>query len=268
MYLNTLKQCTYTFKCVFIQQFIIFNPKLFFPQVHKEFYCNTRHVHKSVTSSSPTSQAPTAPTHQPHRSSPGSSPPAAAAPAAKSGYNMVLNHQPLYAAISTSPLILVPCSYVAGGEGLSPAGLVPAGNIVIPNPQQQAATAAPADPHVGSVIPTFTVVAAEQEVVEPAKQEAAKAVKEVVTRAVAPKQEVAAAPKSPTGIVCKEEATTEQPLDLSFRKRDAEGKKNLQDSGRSLDVGCFQSLFDIYSVPEILANHIASLLVEYGFGFS
>lgn len=62
--------------------------------VHKQFYCNTRHVQKSV----PTATVATTVAHSSEQ---------------------VLLNQPLFAAISTNPLILVPCSYVPGN------GLVP-----------------------------------------------------------------------------------------------------------------------------------------------
>lgn len=131
---------------------------------------------------------------------------------------MVLN-QPLYAAISTSPLILVPCSYVAGAGGISP-GLIPAGNIVIPNPQSSSP-----EPQK-SVIPTFTVMSGVTE--ESGTTSAAEGASSP------PKSEVSKGPKDPPKTpkqesvespgLSKEEAT-EMPLDLSFRKRENDGNK-------------------------------------------
>lgn len=152
---------------------------------------------------------------------------------------MVLN-QPLYAAISTSPLILVPCSYVAGAGGLSP-GLIPAGNIVIPNPQSSASP----DPQK-NVIPTFTVMpeaasaAATPNVSEemsPAKPEAKVAKPAVKETQKVPK--AADVAKSPE--VANKEESAEQPLDLSFRKKEGESCKQTSpyshiDSGKKIKL--------------------------------
>lgn len=131
---------------------------------------------------------------------------------------MVLN-QPLYAAISTSPLILVPCSYVAGAGGLSPS-LIPAGNIVIPNPQSSSP-----DPQK-SVIPTFTVLpGASESDSTPAPDEAsstpieAKENKAPKETPMIPKVEAAKSPGK------SKEDSAEQPLDLSFRKKENENTK-------------------------------------------
>lgn len=170
------------------------------PQVHKEYYCNTRHVHKSVSTSSPN-------TAQQQQSVAQSQSPTVGqqlSPTEKSGYNMVLK-QPLYAAISTSPLILVPCSYVAGAGGLSPS-LVPTGNIVIPNPR-----ASSPDPQK-SVIPTFTVLP------DASKKE------EKPTEESTPKPQKPDGAKSPAG---DSRTDSEQPLDLSFRKKISDGTKKL-----------------------------------------
>lgn len=134
---------------------------------------------------------------------------------------MVLN-QPLYAAISTSPLILVPCSYVAGG-GLSPAaGLIPAGNIIIPNPSTTPDSAS--DSQGGNVIPTYTVMpgAAVAELSsassplsgEDTAKEEAKVVK--ATKEKPAKQTPSKSPK----LTSKEDP--EKPLDLSFKKKEGE----------------------------------------------
>ncbi|XP_064467066.1 zinc finger protein ush-like isoform X2 [Ornithodoros turicata] len=64
--------------------------------VHKQYYCNTRHVQKQ-----------TPPVNQP------------LPPPVEQNSSGVLLNQPLFAAISTNPLILVPCSYIPGN------GLVP-----------------------------------------------------------------------------------------------------------------------------------------------
>ena len=131
---------------------------------------------------------------------------------------MVLN-QPLYAAISTSPLILVPCSYVAGAGGLSPS-LIPAGNIVIPNPQSSSP-----DPQK-NVIPTFTVLpGASESDSTPAPEETASASSEAKENKapketpIVPKVEAVKSPEK------NKEDSGEQPLDLSFRKKKNENIK-------------------------------------------
>ncbi|GIY28225.1 hypothetical protein CDAR_58811 [Caerostris darwini] len=75
----------------------------------------------------------------------------------ESGFNMGLNH-PLYTAIATSALTLVPCSYAAGGGGLSPGTGVttPAGNVIIQNPSTTPESNS--DSQGGNVIPTCTVM--------------------------------------------------------------------------------------------------------------
>ncbi|GIY79568.1 zinc finger protein ush [Caerostris extrusa] len=168
--------------------------------------------------------------------SPGSTTTTAATSESESkGFNMVLN-QPLYAAISTSPLILVPCSYVAGG-GLSPAaGLIPAGNIIIPNPSTTPESNS--DSQGGNVIPTYTVmpgtgvaelnsapspVSGDDVVKEEAKP--MKTSKEKVAKHVPSKS-----PKEQS----KEE--TEKPLDLSFKKRDVDFEKSMAPKS-STDTG-------------------------------
>ncbi|GIY43063.1 hypothetical protein CEXT_457921 [Caerostris extrusa] len=137
-------------------------------RVHKEQYCSTRHVPESIdSSSSPTStqqlqqpqnqqQHPTSVPNQPRFPGSNTTTTTAVTSEYKSkGFNMVLNQQ-IHSAISTGPLILVPCSYVAGG-GLSPlAGLIPAGNIIIPNPSTTPESNS--DSQGGNVIPTYTVM--------------------------------------------------------------------------------------------------------------
>ncbi|CAN8003130.1 unnamed protein product, partial [Ixodes hexagonus] len=89
--------------------------------VHKQYYCSTRHVQKSAAA-------------------------AAVVSAPQPGPEQVLLNQPLFAAISTNPLILVPCSYVPGN------GLVPTSTTSAITPaivcQQPATTTAPIAPDV------------------------------------------------------------------------------------------------------------------------
>lgn len=91
--------------------------------VHKQYYCSTRHVQKSAAAAA-TSVVP---------------PP-------QQGPEHVLLNQPLFAAISTNPLILVPCSYVPGN------GLVPTSATSAITPaivcQQPVTTTAPIVPEV------------------------------------------------------------------------------------------------------------------------
>lgn len=124
---------------------------------------------------------------------------------------MMLN-QPLYAAISTSPLILVPCSYVAGG-GLSPAaGLIPAGNIIIPNSSTTPDTGS--DSQGPNVIPTYTVVPGGATVVgESSSEDNAKEDGKV---SVSVKEDVKK--QDSRKDVLKEDG--EKPLDLSCKKKE------------------------------------------------
>ncbi|XP_071038520.1 zinc finger protein ush isoform X2 [Parasteatoda tepidariorum] len=197
--------------------------------VHKELYCSTRHVHKSIPPSSSPNSGNSSQQQPPSQSQPSQprSPeqhPAQQQEQNPKNYNMVLN-QPLYAAISTSPLILVPCSYVAGG-GLSPAaGLVPAGNIIIPNPS--ASPDGVTEPSGTNVIPTYTVMpgaAPDVNSVSPssggedATKDDVKPVKPVKEKTV--KQDVCKSPKEPQSV------GVETPLDLSIKKRDDSMKLN------------------------------------------
>ncbi|XP_054711107.1 zinc finger protein ush-like [Uloborus diversus] len=218
-------------------------------QVHKEFYCNTRHVHKSTNSSSPNQT-------QQHSQAPQKVQVGAALPvsaqtsqspdvalqqqtetaASNKNYNVVLNHQPLYAAISTSPLILVPCSYVAGG-GLSP-GLVQAGNIVIPPSSPEAANDSP------NVIPTYTVLPGASGELSSSSPPTASGEESLPKEDIKPpiaKTPTTKVPKrepsrSPEEAVTKEDA--EKPLDLSFRKRDSDSlsaRKTKLDGGAAIN---------------------------------
>lgn len=76
--------------------------------VHKQYYCNTRSVQKPPSTGAPTTPSPSG--------TPNSNP---KTPALPSVTPQQLANQPLFAAISTNPLILVPCAYVPGS------GLVP-----------------------------------------------------------------------------------------------------------------------------------------------
>ncbi|GFT38257.1 zinc finger protein ush, partial [Nephila pilipes] len=222
-------------------------------QVHKEIYCNTRHVHRSTNSSSspnPGQQLQHQSQNQQSQSLVTSTQPkspenaVATTESESKGYNMVLN-QPLYAAISTSPLILVPCSYVAGG-GLSPAaGLIPAGNIIIPNPSTTPESAS--DSQGGNVIPTYTVMpgAAVAELNSaPSPLSGEDIVKDEAKQTKTPKEKVVkqSSIKSPKQ-TSKED--TEKPLDLSFKKRDTESEKsNIE---KSPEIGSRSSNFTLTS---------------------
>ncbi|GIY38089.1 hypothetical protein CDAR_399381 [Caerostris darwini] len=208
--------------------------------VHKVQYCSARHVPESSdSSSSPTStqqlqqpqnqqQHPTYVPNQPRF--PGSNSTTTAATSESEseskGFNMVLN-QPLYAAISTSPLILVPCSYVAGGGLSLLAGLIPAGNIIIPNPSTTPESNS--DSQGGNVIPTYTVmpgtgVAELNSVPFPVSGD--DVVKEEENPMKPCKEKVAkhVASKSPRE---QSEEEAEKPLDLSFKKQDVEFEKSI-----------------------------------------
>ncbi|KAG0413160.1 hypothetical protein HPB47_009687 [Ixodes persulcatus] len=91
--------------------------------VHKQYYCSTRHVQKSAAAAA-----------------------ASVVSAPQQGPEHVLLNQPLFAAISTNPLILVPCSYVPGN------GLVPTSATSAITPaivcQQPVTTTAPIVPEV------------------------------------------------------------------------------------------------------------------------
>ncbi|GIY38081.1 hypothetical protein CDAR_399351 [Caerostris darwini] len=145
-------------------------PALLSRHVHKEQYCSTRHVPEFIDSSSsptPTQQLqqqqpqnqqhhPIAVPNQPRSPGSNSTTTAAISEYESKGVNMVLN-KPLYAAISTSPLILVPCSHAAAGGGLSPGtGCILAGNMII----QYASTTTESNSvsQGGNVIPTYTTM--------------------------------------------------------------------------------------------------------------
>ncbi|XP_055943145.1 zinc finger protein ush-like [Argiope bruennichi] len=223
-------------------------------QVHKEFYCSTRHVHKTINpSTSPSSgqqlqqqlqtpqQQPVNLPNQPR--SPENS--TATTESDAKGFNMVLN-QPLYAAISTSPLILVPCSYVAGG-GLSPAaGLIPAGNIIIPNPSTTPDSAS--DSQGGNVIPTYTVmpgatVAELSSASSPLSGEDA-AKEEVKPAKITKEKAVKPNPSKSPKHTSKEDP--EKPLDLSFKKKEGESDKAIMPKP-SPDNGSRSSNFSLPS---------------------
>ncbi|KFM60082.1 Zinc finger protein ush, partial [Stegodyphus mimosarum] len=202
-------------------------------QVHKEYYCNTRHVHKSIASSSSPNvsvqpqQNPQQLTSSSHSSQPRSPENASSQSDTNAkGYNSMVLNQPLYAAISTSPLILVPCSYVAGG-GLSPAaGLIPAGNIIIPNPSSS--PDANSDAPGPNVIPTYTVMpgSATDLNTVPSPSAAEDGTKDDAKLPKTPKDKEPKLepPKSPKE---RSKEDTEKPLDLSFRKRDGDAKPSV-----------------------------------------
>lgn len=147
-------------------------------------------------------------------------------------------NQPLYAAISTSPLILVPCSYVAGGGLSSASGLIPAGNIIIPNPGSSAVTPDTGHDSQGpNVIPTYTVVPGGATVVgetssgEDSNKEDCKVVE---------KDEVKKSESLKTVEKDGNREDGEKPLDLSFKKKDdVDGKsRGIKSSPESSNYFC------------------------------
>ncbi|GIY30936.1 hypothetical protein CEXT_752391 [Caerostris extrusa] len=137
----------------------------------------------------------------------------------ESGFNMGLN-QPLYTAIATSALTLVPCSYAADGGLSSGTGVTtPAGNMIIQNPSTTPKSNS--DSQGGIVIPTYTVMP-ETEVAElnhvPSPVSGDEGVKEVSQPMRTCKEKVSKhiPSKSPKE---QSEEEAEKPLDLSFKKR-------------------------------------------------
>ncbi|KAH6943891.1 hypothetical protein HPB50_000445 [Hyalomma asiaticum] len=167
--------------------------------VHKQFYCGTRHVQKAPVSIAP---------------APPSVPTVSIAPAAP---EQVLLNQPLFAAISTNPLILVPCSYVPG-NGLVPTtggvlrqDTAPSVASAIVCPQTVAVAPAALVTSSGSVTPVASAPAEPSETKENGTQ-----AKDASSEGTAAS---AASNSSKANSPCiKQEHVTETPLDLSLRK--------------------------------------------------
>lgn len=167
--------------------------------VHKQFYCGTRHVQKAPVSIAPA--PPPVPT-------------VSIAPAAP---EQVLLNQPLFAAISTNPLILVPCSYVPG-NGLVPTtggvlrqDTAPSVASAIVCPQTVAVAPAALVTSSGSVTPVASAPAEPCETKENGTQ-----AKDASSEGTAAS---AASISSKANSPCiKQEHVTETPLDLSLRK--------------------------------------------------
>lgn len=196
-------------------------------QVHKEIYCNTRHVHRSTNSSSspnpgqqiqqqsqnqqPQSMVATTQTKSPENA-------VATTESESRGYNMVLN-QPLYAAISTNPLILLPFSGGTGGGQPPGARLIPARNVIFPIPSNPPESAS--DSQGGNAIPMCTVmpgaaVADLNSVPSPFSGE--DAINDEAKQTKSPKEKVIKQSSSKYPKRTNKE-DTEEPLDFSFKKR-------------------------------------------------
>lgn len=167
--------------------------------VHKQFYCGTRHVQKAPVSIAPA--PPPVPT-------------VSIAPAAP---EQVLLNQPLFAAISTNPLILVPCSYVPGN------GLVPTTGGVLRQDVAPAVAPAIVCPQTVTVAPAALVTSSG--LVTPAASASAEPceTKENGTQAKDPSTEgtaasAASSSRKANSPCIKQEHVTETPLDLSLRK--------------------------------------------------
>lgn len=163
--------------------------------VHKQFYCGTRHVQKAPVSIAP---APA---------------PVSTVSIAPAAPEQVLLNQPLFAAISTNPLILVPCSYVPGN------GLVPTtGGVLRQDPAPSLATPAIACPQAVAVAPP-AAVATSSSPATPASSAPACESRENGTLSKEPSTEGATASRSEANSPSvKQEQGTETPLDLSLRK--------------------------------------------------
>lgn len=168
--------------------------------VHKQFYCGTRHVQKAPVSIAP---APA---------------PVSTVSIAPAAPEQVLLNQPLFAAISTNPLILVPCSYVPGN------GLVPTtGGVLRQDPAPSLATPAIACPQAVAVAPP-AAVATSSSPATPASSAPACESRENGTLSKEPSTEGATASRSEANSPSvKQEQGTETPLDLSLRK-EAKGR--------------------------------------------
>lgn len=168
--------------------------------VHKQFYCGTRHVQKAPVSIAP---AP---------------PPAPAVSIAPAAPEQVLLNQPLFAAISTNPLILVPCSYVPGN------GLVPTTGGVLRQDASPAVAPAIVCPQTVTVTPAAMVTSSGQATpvtstpAEPCEaKESSAQCKESSAEGTATAGSGANDSKSNSPCI-KREQVTETPLDLSLRK--------------------------------------------------
>ncbi|GIY28201.1 hypothetical protein CDAR_58671 [Caerostris darwini] len=205
--------------------------------VHKELYCSTRHDPESADSSSfptPTQQLqeqqrqnqqqhPTAVSNQPRfpgcNTTTNTTTTAVTSESESKGFNMVL-YQPLYAAVSTSASILVPCSYVAGG-GLSPiTGFTPSANMITPNPSTTPESNSGSQG--GNVIPTCTAMPGTG--VAELNSGIWRIFEAKPMNTYEKKVEKHVPSKTPK-VQSKEEA--ENPLDLSFKKRDVEFEKSI-----------------------------------------
>ncbi|GIY28199.1 hypothetical protein CDAR_58651 [Caerostris darwini] len=143
---------------------------------------------------------------------------------------MVLN-LPLYAAVSTNPLILVPCSYAAAAaaaSGLSPGTVLttPARNMIFQYPSTTPESNS--DSQGGNAIPTYTVMPGTG-VFELNRIPSPVSVDDVVKEEAKPtkggKEKVAKHVRSKSPKKQSEEEA-EKPLDLSFKKRDVESEKS------------------------------------------
>ncbi|XP_067145012.1 zinc finger protein ush isoform X1 [Centruroides vittatus] len=203
--------------------------------VHKQFYCNTRHVQKSTPSissqgnASQTEQSSQTPINQYSIQSQDKS----RSPSQLSNpYNLVLN-QPVYAAISTNPLILIPCSYVAGNGVTSPSGIIPAGNIIIPSGSPGL------NNDSANIIPAFTVMpggADTKRCRDSTETKHSNSRHDTSDEKLCPQED------SSLGVPQDVDAT-EKPLDLSLRKHDTSPAVTDIDDGE-----CTKS--SISSVPE------------------
>lgn len=180
--------------------------------VHKQYYCNTRHVQKSTPTMSnqgnatQTEQSSQTPASQYSIQSQDKS----RSPSQLSNpYNLVLN-QPVYAAISTNPLILIPCSYVAGNGVTSPSGIIPAGNIIIPSGSPGL------NNDSANIIPAFTVMPGSA---DPKRCRDSTDTKHSNSRRDTSDEKLCSQEETDLGIR-QEVDTTEKPLDLSLRKHD------------------------------------------------
>lgn len=167
--------------------------------VHKQFYCGTRHVQKAPVSIAP---AP---------------PPVPTVSIAPTAPEQVLLNQPLFAAISTNPLILVPCSYVPGN------GLVPTTGGVLRQDATPSVAPAIVCPQTVAVAPAALVASGGS--MTPAASTSAEPceTKENGSQAKEPSTEgtatsVASSTSKASSPCIKQEHVTETPLDLSLRK--------------------------------------------------
>uniref|UniRef100_T1IRZ0 Zinc finger protein ush n=1 Tax=Strigamia maritima TaxID=126957 RepID=T1IRZ0_STRMM len=180
-------------------------------QVHKQFYCNTRHVQRSLQSS-PQNQMSSAAVNE-SKSRVAVSPPSGG----------IMMSQPMLA-IPSNPVILVPCSYVPGTNLVQAAGLVPAGNLLLPNGNLSTA----------SMVPTFTVLApaaAASSSTSPSYGRNADMVQSVPAMSSSSPPDRSRSPGRTKLLTQNTSSCSEQPLDLSVKRKELVDEEDVNRSG-------------------------------------